>query len=142
MLTNDSLADTLAPLGDAMMIPKAAMLFDVGELCSGVYIIRSGSVDLLLLNAANIPVWSRCVSAGGVLGLPAAVGMKQYSLRAVAHDNAELVFVPATTIQSVIRNDPNVGFQVLKAMSEEVATLRKKVAMFDPGKPDKFTDLS
>ena len=131
MTTNDSLASALALLGEPMLVPKAALLFDAGEPCTGVYIVRSGAVDLFLL-AGGVPVWSRSVTSGGVIGLPAAVSLHKYSLRAVANDNAELVFVAAPAVRSAIRNDPMIGMEILRTMSEELVTLRQKFAMFKP----------
>ena len=130
MINNESLALALTPFGEPMTVPKGAMIFDIGEPCTGVYVVHFGTVDLSLLDEHWQRIWSRCVPAGGVLGLPAAVSCKEYSLRAVAQGNTELVFVPATTIQSLIRQDANIGLQVLQAMSAEVIALRKKFAMF------------
>jgi CRP-like cAMP-binding protein len=129
MLTDESLASALAQIGEPMLVPKAAMLFDVGEPCTGVYVVQSGAVDLHLL-ADGQPIWSRYVPEHGIIGLPAAVGKQPYSLRAVANDHAQLVFVRAEAVQDAIRNDATIGMQILRVMSEEVTALRRKFSMF------------
>src|SRR3954451_21855237 len=120
MLVNGTLAEVLAVFGEPMLVPTSAMLFDDGELCTGAYVIKTGRVDLLLLNAEGVAVWSRTVQAGAILGLAAAVGMKSHCLRAVALDETELVYLPAEKVQKLIRDNATVGVQIIKAMSEEV----------------------
>lgn len=129
MITDEALASALAQFGEPILVPKAAMLFDVAEPCTGVYVVQSGAVDLHLL-ADGQPIWSRSVQQHGIIGLPAAVGKQAYSLRAVANDHTQLVFVRADVVRDAIRNDSNIGLQILRVMSDEVNTLRKKFAMF------------
>lgn len=51
-------------------------------------------------------------------------------MRAIATDTAELVFVPAEKLKKLIKDNYTIGTEVLRAMSDEVAIVRQKIAMF------------
>lgn len=131
MITNTNLAKTLAAYGQAMQVPKAEVIFDAGEIADGVYIIKSGQVHVLLPNDRGIPVWSRNVAEGAILGLPSAVGKYSHCVRAIAVESTELVYVSADTLAELIRNTPTLGTQVLALISEELGDLRRKAKMLN-----------
>ena len=131
MVTDSALATALAFHGQAMRVPKSAVIFEAGETADGIYIVRSGRVEVRLLNPHEIPVWSHIVPDSGILGLPAAIGRHAHHIRAVACDNSELIFVDAGTLSDVIRDDPKLGTQVLMLISEELSDLRRKAAMLN-----------
>lgn len=131
MVTDSALATALAFHGQAMRVPKSAVIFEAGETADGIYIVRSGRVEVQLLNPHEIPVWSRVVSDSGILGLPAAIGRHAHHIRAVASDNSELIFVDAGTLSDVIRDDPKLGTQVLMLISEELSDLRRKAVILN-----------
>ncbi len=131
MFTDPKLATTLAFHGQAMRIPKSALIFDAGEKADGVYIVRSGCVNVQLLNHNQTAVWSRNVSDYGILGLPSAVGHHPHHVRALASQNTELIFVDASTLADLIQREPKLGAQVLMSISEELSDLRRKAVMLN-----------
>ena len=129
MVTDSRLATALALHGQVMRIPKAALIFDIGEKADGIYVVRSGQIKVQLLDSEQKSVWSRNVFEYGILGLPAAIGHHPHYLRAIASDNTEVIFVDAATVASLIRDDPKLGGQVLMLISGELADLRRKMDM-------------
>ena len=60
------------------------MLFRQGEHPTGVYVIRTGEVTLLLTDDNGNEVTYFDVGAGSILGLPAILAKEPYSLSAMA----------------------------------------------------------
>lgn len=131
MVTHSRVAAALAFHGQVMRVPKSAVIFEAGERADGVYVVRSGQVTVQLLDANNTPIWSRNVSEGGILGLPSAIGGHPHHIRAMATDNAEMIFVDAGTVAGMIQDDPTLGAQVLMLISEELGDLRRKAIMLN-----------
>src|SRR4051794_26798680 len=117
---NQGLAVALALHGAVMRVPKDAVILQAGEQADGIYIVRSGKVDVQLLNAFGTAVWSRRVSEYAILGLPSAMGNRPLAVHAVANEPCELVFVPCEVVREVIRNDTALGSQLLLLISAEL----------------------
>src|SRR4051812_45824974 len=112
MITHANLAATLAAHGTPMQVPKTEVIFEAGEIADGVYIVRSGQVHVLLPNERGVPVWSRNVAEGAILGLPPALGKYTHCVRAIAVESTELVYLSAETLAELIRDIPSLGTQV------------------------------
>ena len=123
MLTDPKLATAMAFHGEAMRVPQSAVIFEGGESADGIYIVRSGSVTIQLLNKEDRLVWSRTVSEAGILGLPAAINHHPHRVRAVASENAEMIFVRANTLNELIQKDPSLGALVVLFISKELYAL-------------------
>jgi CRP/FNR family transcriptional regulator len=131
MVTDSRVAAALALHGQAMRVPKSATVFEAGERADGIYILRSGSVTVQLLNEQQCPVWSRTLTEAGILGLPAAIRQQTHDVRAVASEHSEMIFVTSETLAKLIEIDPELGGRVLVLISEELSGLRRKAAMLN-----------
>lgn len=99
------------------------VLFREGEAPTGVYILWRGTA-VLTRGSNGDTVLTVEAPAGSVLGLPAVVGTKTYSLTAVAMEDAELSVVSCDDFVSMMQ-EPQVAFQVLKVLAEEVRFARE-----------------
>jgi CRP-like cAMP-binding protein len=63
-----------------------------------------------------------------VLGLPAVVATKTYSLTAVAQEDAEMSVVSCEDFVDLMQ-EPHVAFQVLKVLAEEVRFARETLSL-------------
>jgi CRP-like cAMP-binding protein len=81
------------------------------------------------LDNEGIPVWSRMMKPGSILGLPSTLGHTPYSLRATTVGPVELVFVPQPKLEELMRQDTIVGTALLKVVSEELVDLRRKLSL-------------
>jgi len=128
-MEENALAERLEALGVLVAQPKGAVLFDQGQPGTGAYILKSGAACLSLLNHQGTPVWSRVVKPGAILGLPSTIGDAAYSLRAIAVESVELVFIPKQQVLDVMRQDPTLGTALLRILSDELVDLRRKLSL-------------
>jgi CRP-like cAMP-binding protein len=129
MITNPNLATSLAFYGQVLQVPEGSVIFEPGERADGAYVVRSGRVDVLLLNDQGEPVWSWSIAEYGIVDLSAGIGRHPHHVRAVATSHSELVFISTETFNRVIAEDPTLGSQVLELISEELRDIRNKAAM-------------
>jgi CRP-like cAMP-binding protein len=67
------------------------------------------------------------VGAGSLLGLPAVIGAKPYSLTAEALEGAELSLLTREDFIDLMQTDPLLSFQVLRVLAEEVRFARESL---------------
>jgi len=102
---------------------KGATLFRCGEAATGAYLIRRGQVRLSLGgNPALYP--SRVLGPGNVIGLPATFSGEPYSLTAEAAKDCHLDFIPRARLLNLFRHNPQVGYQIVRILSEEIFEMR------------------
>ncbi len=123
MLTSQKLEDCGTPL----LAPKGAMIFDRREYAEGAYLMLEGRVSLSLASESGLPLWSRAVGPGMVLGLPAAIAVRPQGLRAVATKPARLRFVTREQLSSLIRDDTEIAIDVLQVLCREIACAYRRL---------------
>jgi CRP/FNR family transcriptional regulator len=131
MITNPVLASALAIHGKEMRVPVGAIIYEPGEETDGVYVLRSGKVDLQLLDENDKAVWSRTMSDYSILGLHSALGHHPHCVRAVARESSHVVFVSKGELADAILKDTSLGAEVLLALGNELRDLQKKARMFN-----------
>jgi CRP/FNR family transcriptional regulator len=100
------------------------VLFREGEKPTGVYIVRSGSA--LLTSGSNGETVLRVeAGVGSLLGVPAVIGGKSYSLTAEALEGAEISLMSLEDFVNLMQAEPHFAFQVLKVLAEEVRFARE-----------------
>jgi CRP-like cAMP-binding protein len=67
---------------------------------------------------------SRIVGAGSVIGLPATFSGEPYSLTAEAARDCQLEFIPRRKLLELLRRKPDVGYQIVRILSEEISEMR------------------
>jgi len=102
---------------------KDRVLFRQDDAPTSLYIVRKGTVRLTGEGAGDTPLSFR-VGAGSLLGLPAVIGSKPYSLTAEATESAELSEVSSADFEYLMQTVPMFSFQVLKVLAEEVRFAR------------------
>jgi CRP-like cAMP-binding protein len=103
---------------------KGELLFRSGEAGKGAFLIRAGQVRLTL--AAGPRCYpSRLLGVGAVVGLPATFSGEPYSLTAEAAKDCRLDFIPRSKLLKLLQNNPLVGFQVVRILSEEIFQMRR-----------------
>lgn len=102
---------------------KGSTLFQMGQRAEGAFLVRSGRVRLSLGHSPLFP--SRSMGPGNVIGLPATFSGEPYSLTAKAECNCRLDFIPRARLLELLRCNPEVGFHVVRVLSEEIFQMRK-----------------
>ena len=117
------LCSELRNVSSPVVKAKGAILFRSGQPVTGAFLIRRGEVRLSLDNSALYP--ARTLGAGHVLGLPASFSGEPYSLTAKAEKDCRLDFIPRARLLELLLRKPNVGFQIVRMLSEEISQMRK-----------------
>jgi CRP-like cAMP-binding protein len=93
-------------------------LFRRGEKAFGVFVILSGVVRLDF--GVDCPL-SRSYGPGALLGVPATVTNRNYSMTATVTEDAELGFWSPGTLHALLSGNPELCQQLLVLMSQRVA---------------------
>jgi CRP-like cAMP-binding protein len=104
--------------------PAGAVLFRRGEPSSGIFLVLEGHVSLQLESQGENPLWERIVESNSIVGLPGSLTGDRYSLTAIVLEPSELAFVDRLAVQELIKNDPEVGLELIRALSEEILQMR------------------
>jgi CRP-like cAMP-binding protein len=103
------------------------ILFRQGDAPKGVYILRKGLAKLTSQSDGDA-ILSVQAGAGSLLGVPAVVGGKPYSLTAEAMDGAEFSLLSSDDFVHLMHTEPALSFRVLQVLAEEVRFARESIA--------------
>ena len=103
------------------------VLFHQGDAPTAVYILRRGSARLTSQSDGDAMLSIRA-GAGSLLGVPAVVGAKPYSLTAEALDGAEVSLLSSADFVHLMSTQPTLSFRVLQVLAEEVRFAREALS--------------
>ena len=123
LVAPDSLKTQLESVGSKIQKEKGAFLFRRGDEARGVYLILSGKIRLgLERDPRGFP--SRLIGEGSVLGLPSTLSNSPYSLTAETMEDARMCFVPSDNLRQLLRDKPQLCFDVMNILTEELTQTR------------------
>jgi CRP-like cAMP-binding protein len=103
--------------------PASTMLFHRGEKAFGMFLILSGRIRLDF--GADTPtagLWG----PGALVGFPATLTRRRYSMTATVVEAAELGFISPETLDMILRgNDDFICRELLGLLGEKLAELQK-----------------
>lgn len=100
------------------------VLFRQGDAPVAVYILKKGMARLTSCSQGEA-ILSVRAGAGSLLGVPAVVGTKPYSLTAQALEGAEVSLLTCEDFVHLMNTEPTLAFQVLRVLAEEVRFARE-----------------
>jgi CRP-like cAMP-binding protein len=103
---------------------RGTVLFHAGRPGRGAFLIRSGEVRMILGDKSKVYP-ARTLGSGSVIGLPATFSGEPYSLTAEVKKDCRLYFLPRRKLLDLLRRNPEVGFHIVRILSEEISQLRK-----------------
>jgi CRP-like cAMP-binding protein len=103
------------------------VLFHQGDAPTGVYILSKGSAKLTSITDGD-PLLSIQTGAGSLLGVPAVVGTKPYTLTAEALEGAEVSVLSCEDFVHLMHTEPALSFRVLQVLAAEVRFARESLA--------------
>ena len=112
--------DGLEAYERAERVGKGDVLFREGQDPQGVYVLRSGQVDLVFAAKTGQAKPLRVAEAGQILGLSCIVSRKPHDCTATARSSATVGFIEKTTFQRLLEEQPTLWFKVLQYISAEV----------------------
>jgi CRP-like cAMP-binding protein len=116
------LSEALQGLGAISTGEAGTFLFRSGDQARGVFLLLEGKVKLTM--DENGVSYRRTVGPGSVLGLPATMCLKPYSLTAQIQEPLQYVFVECATVKEFLRAHPDLCFQVVEILAREVREMR------------------
>ncbi len=130
--TDALLFDALEAICSSIDYPKGTVVFEQGRPPKGVYIVLSGTVMLWLKVASGRQVPFRTAGSGCIMGLPASISGRPYSLSAKVIRDARIGFVPRKQLLELLRKDSQHCYRVVEILSDEVSVLRRESARLQP----------
>lgn len=122
------LRDALEELATTVAKKNGTVLFRQGQKAKGVYLLRTGSAVLTVQASGEGMAVPRTVGPGSVLGLPANICGKPYSLSAHLLEDCVLGFVERSKVVKLLRKDGRLCLHAVEVVGGELAALRNELA--------------
>ncbi len=122
------LQQALENLADTLKKKEGVVLFRQGQKAKGVYLLRSGKAVLSVRATPGGLVSPRVVGPGAVLGLPANICGKPYSLTAETVEPCEFGYVDRTKLVKLLRKDGDLCLHAVEILGRELAALRNELS--------------
>jgi CRP-like cAMP-binding protein len=126
--------EQLSGLDDHEFAAEGMILFRQGDLPKGAYLLLRGRVAL----STGDHMLSRSCLPGCVLGLPATVRNKPYSLTAECMEACEYVRIPHEVLVSLLQSNPEFCLRLVELLANEVGELRSRM----PEQASRFNQLT
>ena len=117
--------------------PKGTQLFQQGHSVSGVYVVESGEVRVLLPTGLGRPQLLELAGPGAVLGLSESMSGDRYRVTAEAGDHTTVAYIPREVFLEFLRVHCDFCLQVVRLLSEDLHGLYHKFRSISahPGRP-------
>jgi CRP-like cAMP-binding protein len=126
-VADPDLIDELEKRAKPFAFGSDRVLFHQGDAPKGVFILRRGSAILTNLSDGDA-LLNVEAGPGSLLGVPAVVGSKPYSLTAEAVEGAEVSVLTCDDFVHLMHTEPTLSFRVLQVLAEEVRFAREALA--------------
>jgi CRP-like cAMP-binding protein len=121
---------------------KGRILFRQGERPYGLFILRQGKAVMTLENEHGAILIRTELAPGSILGLPALVSDKPYTMSAVAKRSAVVSYVTRKDFSALMLAEPKLAFEVLRVLAGEVQIARKAISQCSESPSDGLAELS
>lgn len=120
---------------------KGATVFQHGDAVSGIFVIESGHVRVLLPTAQPVMQLLDVVGPGTILGLSETMSGESYHLTAESEDHTTATFIPRDQFLEFLREHGDYCMQVVRLLSEDLHGLYHKFRSISahPGRPRRRT---
>ena len=112
----------LARLGRSYCAQVGEIIFRKGQPCRGVFLIVTGRVALSM-DDAPIGI-TRIGETGSLVGVPATINNRPYSLTAEAVLKTELIHIEVAEFKNLLRTSSELCYAVVAMLSQEIRSLR------------------
>ena len=118
-------------------VPKGATLFQQGSAVTGVYVVESGEVRVLLPTPQSQRQLLEVVGPGTMLGLSESMSGEKYRITAEAGEQTTVGFIPREEFLEFLREHGDFCMQVVRLLSEDLHGLYHKFRSISahPGRP-------
>ena len=102
-------------------------LFHQGEDPTGLHILLGGEATMILEDPQRLRVATVPLAPGALLGLPALISDRPYSMSAVAKSGAQVGFVTRNTFSALMLSEPLLALMILRVLAAEVHSARSAI---------------
>jgi CRP-like cAMP-binding protein len=127
-IASERVFEKLRALCTERTVEGSTVLFGQGETPKEVVLVLHG--EIALTPDATEPTLCRIASAGTVLGVPAILGRKGYSLTAVAVSKCVLAIVPRERFLAALQTDPEMTLGIVRMLAEEISEMQNLSVQF------------
>ncbi|MBZ5655022.1 MAG: cyclic nucleotide-binding domain-containing protein [Acidobacteriia bacterium] len=116
---------------------KGSRLFQQGTAASGVYVVESGEVRVLLPSSQNRSQLLEVAGPGTILGLSESMTGDDYRVTAEAGDHTTVGFIPRESFLGFLRDHCDFCMLMVRLLSEDLHGLYHKFRSISahPGRP-------
>lgn len=100
-------------------LAPGAFLYRQNDICDGVYLLKSGEVELLVESASRVRS-VRHFKSGSIIGLPESLNGSNRSASARAIVSSTVCNVPLDALTEALRQDPALCLMAANVISEEI----------------------
>ena len=126
VLPDESRAWLHAAMEARRYVPDSA-LFHQGDAADGLYVVRSGAVRLVHLNADGRAMVVQLVTTSAILGLVEAVTGDRRLLTAQALEESLVDFLPRQAFVRLLLDHSKVAVELLIRVAQELADLQERM---------------
>jgi CRP-like cAMP-binding protein len=123
-LADSDLIQALVKRAASIPCNEDRVLFRQGDPPVGLYILSVGEALVSMDTGADELEFSCVATAGSVLGLPALIAHRPYSLTAIARKGASLGFIDKDEFQTLVQTELPLMSKVLRVLAAEVRSAR------------------
>ena len=131
------LLQALHGIKSVRLFPKGAKLFQQGIVATGVYLVESGEVRVLLPTGQSQKQLLEVVGPGTMLGLSESMSGERYRITAEAGEQTTAAFVPREQFVEFLREHGDFCMEVVRLLSADLHALYHKFRSISahPGRP-------
>lgn len=121
-LAPTELVQALRKYGSVITHSDGTVLFTRGAKAHGLFLLQTGAARLSIPRAMDCEV-----GPGSLLGVPGTLSKGVYSLSAELIEESQVLFVPSERVAALLKDHPEVGFQMVQVLSREIQSLRQRI---------------
>ncbi len=131
------LLQALYGIKSVRLFPKGAKLFQQGAAATGVYLVESGEVRVLLPTGQSQKQLLEVVGPGTMLGLSESMSGESYRITAEAGEQTMAAFIPRADFLEFLRDHGDFSMEVVRLLSQDLHALYHKFRSISahPGRP-------
>jgi CRP/FNR family transcriptional regulator, cyclic AMP receptor protein len=131
------LLQALHGIKSVRLFPKGAKLFQQGVVATGVYLVESGEVRVLLPTGQSQKQLLEVVGPGTMLGLSESMSGERYRITAEAGEQTAAAFDPREQFLGFLREHGDFCMEVVRLLSADLHALYHKFRSISahPGRP-------
>jgi CRP/FNR family transcriptional regulator len=119
------------------LFPKGAKLFQQGAVATGVYLVETGVVRVLLPTGPSQKQLLEVVGPGTLLGLSESMNGERYRITGEAGEQTTAAFIPRKEFLELLREHGDFSMEVVRLLSEDLHAIYHKFRSITahPGRP-------